>query len=594
MVANPINGSLTSASALREELERHRIVDTDRLAAAMAVFPSGGALRLAEFLVSRGVLTAFQAERVLAGQARSLTVGEYRILEPHHVGTFGPVFRAINGNREFALRVLPLRSLWQAKQARELVRALSEHSDLPGCAPLTEADSSRESHYLAWPLVTGELLADRVHERGPYSITGVIELLTKLADALAACHDRGILHGLLTPQSVCIDSEGSPLLLEVGAGMLLASNLAEDDSLFDTMSSALAVAGAFDYAAPEWVANPASLKPAMDQYALGAVCVFALTGSTPTLDSRILQSRNVPPRLVQLLQRMVEADPAERFPSMQDVRSSIATLNSKSAHRLEAIPAQSGRKGEIDESVRFDAIDAPPGEPADAARQAAEPRNTPRIERRHVNRPVLLPLAEPIEEVNKPARSKKSKLPELPAAPLAPDTAPSRGSRCWNVATTSPVSRPPQPSPVSVWTRIKRGIRFWRSKGDTIQVSVFGPAEVALSQSPQLTVFLHTPSVAESAATLARAFHHDAVLLGTGTVQTLVQQDVPIDIHLALSTLSVTNPLCGFQWQGQPHRLTFNFVVPWGTRLGPAKGLISIGRNQMRIGKVEFQIVVRD
>lgn len=585
--ANPILASLSSASALREELEQSRVVSPEQLAASMAVFPGGGALRLAEFLVSRGDLTPFQAERALSGQARSLLVGPYRILEPHHVGTFGPLFRATNGEREFAVRVLPLRSLWQAKQARDLVRMLGVRNDVRGFVPLADADSSQDSHYLAWPLVEGELLADRVRDRGPFSITGVIELLSRLAGGLADCHACNIIHGLLTPQSICLDPRGKPLLLEVGAGMLLAQNLAEDDSLFDTMSAALAVAGAFDFAAPEWVANPATLSPAMDQYALGAVCVFALTGAAPQAEAPVAEGR-MPRPLARLLERMMKADPAERFPGMPDVVEAVALLS----HREPTETANKSNEAETPEAngaIRFDVGGWQEEETAQAAAPAVHPKPTPRIEQREAKRrpPKPLPFAEPIRDSDIP--------PVLPAAPLAPAPERSSGSKCWNVATANPVSRnakkPPARPPL--WRRLRESLRFWKPEGDTVQVSVFGPAVVMRSQSPQLTVFVHTPSVAESVTTLAHAFHHDAVLLGTGALASKVEKGTPLDVHVAMGPLSVSNPLGGLTWQGQPHRLTYNFVVPWEVPLGPSVGLISIGRNDVRVGKVEFGVSVR-
>ena len=316
----PIAASISSASALLEELDRFRVLPRERAEAVLAAFPGGGPQPLAEYLVSRGELTSYQAERALAGQAQSLLVGPYRLLEPHHVGSFGLIFRAAAGDREFALRVLPLRSLWQAKQARPLIRALASLADVPSVVPLVEADSANGNHYLVWPLTGGELLADRIRTRGPLPLTAALDLLIKLATALATCHERKIVHGLLTPCSVCLDSQGSPLLLEVGAGMLLARNLAEDDSLFDTMSSALAVSGAFEFAAPEWVANPATLTPAVDQYALAAVGYFALTGQPPAVDSR-LPPNCVPRRFEKILERMLRSDPAARYPGMLEVRT---------------------------------------------------------------------------------------------------------------------------------------------------------------------------------------------------------------------------------------------------------------------------------
>ena len=56
----------------------------------------------------------------------------------------------------------------------------------------------------------------------------------------------------------------------------------------------------------------------------------------------------------------------------------------------------------------------------------------------------------------------------------------------------------------------------------------------------------------------------------------------------------MTNPLGGFRWQGQPQRQTFEFVVPWEAPVGIARGVISVGREEVRIGKLEFDIPIHD
>ena len=50
---SPIAASISSAAALAEELDRHRVLSRERLAEAIADFPGGGALSLAEFLIAR-------------------------------------------------------------------------------------------------------------------------------------------------------------------------------------------------------------------------------------------------------------------------------------------------------------------------------------------------------------------------------------------------------------------------------------------------------------------------------------------------------------------------------------------------------------
>jgi hypothetical protein len=58
--------------------------------------------------------------------------------------------------------------------------------------------------------------------------------------------------------------------------------------------------------------------------------------------------------------------------------------------------------------------------------------------------------------------------------------------------------------------------------------------------------------------------------------------------------LPVTRPLRTVEWQGGPCRAEFDLVVPWEAPVGPAAGLVSVGRGDVRVGKAEFPLVVTD
>jgi len=625
MLSTPIAESITSAAAFADELDRCRVLPRERLGEAMVDFPGGGALGLAEFLIARGDITPYQAERTLTGHARGLNVGPYRVIEPHHIGAFGPIFRAVKGEATFALRVLPLRSLWQAKQAKQLVRTLATLATVPAVVPLVDADSANGCHYLAWPLAPGELLGDRIPTRGPFDPIRAIDLLGRLAAALAACHANQVVHGLLTPNAIVIQRDGTPKVLEVGAGMLLARNLASEDSLFDTMSASVAVAGAFDYAAPEWMANPAQPTPAADQYSLGAIGHFVLTGSAPPVGSLPNWPASVPRELAATINRLLQPDPQARFSGLDEAWAAFTELDGAggalaieldpsehasrhSASRLAASgaaeldwPAQESlrpvERDNSEASVHFDLPEpedesAPIGlQPYSAARETPPPAQWQTASHEYLPSPTPPPKSRLLIEDDRLAPP-----PELPAAPLPPLASEPPSSSSWEVANAKPAGgfADEERPTAALWSRMKRKVLFWQTDGDTVQVSVYGPKHATHSESPRLTVFLHSPLAAASVATLARAFHHDAELLGSGALSQAVTRGERLDVHMAVTHTSVSNPLGGFKWQGQPQRLTFDFVVPWEAPVGLTLGVVSVGRNDVRIGKLEFKLTIHD
>jgi serine/threonine protein kinase len=351
---SPIAANIVDATALADELARFRVVDAARLAESRAECTTPGPIALAEHLVRRGLLTPFQAERALFGEARMLALGPYRLTDVAGRGTFGPTFTASHASKPgaFAVCVLPLRSLWRARQAKTLARTLSSGVNHPGVAPLLEVESANGFHYLVWPHSDGERLADRVAASGPLLAGDAAAMLGHLANALAACHARQTVHGAITPHAIVTRAGGLPVLLELGAGALLAQNLAEDESLFDSMSSALASSNVLAYAAPELAADPHGPTAAADQYALAAAGYFALTGLLPfphptlaeqlrakqagTPPSAAVVNPAVPAELAEVLECMMSPDPAQRFSSLEEVERHFAALTT--AEPRESVP----------------------------------------------------------------------------------------------------------------------------------------------------------------------------------------------------------------------------------------------------------------
>src|SRR5262245_58333037 len=144
----------------------------------------------------------------------------------------------------------------------------------------------------------------------------------------------------------------------------------------------------------------------------------------------------------------------------------------------------------------------------------------------------------------------------------------------------------------ALWRRLRRTLLFWRAVRDVVQVSVFGPAVVAPGQSARLSVYLHTPDTTESVRTLSRAFHHDSELIGTGYVSREVARETTLAVHIGVVNAGVSKSLLTFVWRGQPHLLVFDLHVPWESPAGPAPGLVSVGRDNVRIGKTAFRLML--
>ena len=143
----------------------------------------------------------------------------------------------------------------------------------PGLVPLLGAGTTATGDlYFAVPLPTGSSAAERLEAEGPMPAGEVATLGAQVADALAAAHAGGVLHGALSPDVIRLTSDGPRL---AGAGLwhaLVAAGV--------PARRAAELAGALACLSPEQ-ANGGHAEARSDVYGLGAALYELLTGKPP-------------------------------------------------------------------------------------------------------------------------------------------------------------------------------------------------------------------------------------------------------------------------------------------------------------------------
>jgi serine/threonine protein kinase len=311
---------------------RSGLLNEPELRAAIQTLPAGQAFdapALAEHLVRRGKLSRFQSRKLLAGRTRGLMLGAYQILSLIGKGGSGAVFLARDSRNGLlvALKVL------QVSQAEERVRArfrremeLGRLVDHPHLALTLDAGHLQGVDYIVMEYIPGKSLYRMTATEGPLPVDRAARLFAEVADALEHAHGRGLVHRDLKPSNIMITPHGHAKVLDLGLA-LVRGEVAERS----VVGGQGYILGTMDYISPEQTLDAAKVDARSDLYSLGCSLYFALSGQVPfpggANRDKILRHRSaeptplaelrpdLPPAFVALVRRLMDKDPAQRFPS---------------------------------------------------------------------------------------------------------------------------------------------------------------------------------------------------------------------------------------------------------------------------------------
>ncbi|MGQ9849843.1 MAG: protein kinase domain-containing protein, partial [Aggregatilineaceae bacterium] len=266
------------------------------------------------------------------------TLGQYRLEALIGRGGMASVYRARQESmdRDVAIKVMAAElahnSEFVARFEREArVIARLQH---PHILPVIDFGRHGDRVYLVMQLVEGGVLSDRLRQT-PLTLTQVTRFLTQIASALHYAHQRGVVHRDLKPNNVLLDTQDNVYLTDFGIAKMLAGTTTTAQSLTATGS----VMGTPAYMAPEqWRSEPVDART--DIYALGVILFEMLVGALPfhadTPFSMMYKhfdtpppplhaiNPTLPPALDAVVLRALAKDPADRYPSAQQLADDFA------------------------------------------------------------------------------------------------------------------------------------------------------------------------------------------------------------------------------------------------------------------------------
>ncbi|MFS8101445.1 serine/threonine protein kinase [Lentzea alba] len=254
-------------------------------------------------------------------------------LRPLGAGGFATVYRAHQAQlgRDVAVKI-DNRVLADERDRRRFLReahAAAKLSGHPHVVGVHDANiTAQGTPYMVMELCTGGSLADQLDARGPLHHEQVRDLGVKLADALAAAHQEGVLHRDIKPGNILVDRYGTPKLADFGLAALLDAQGGSTVTR-DALSPSYAPPEAFAMAEP---------TPQADVYSLAATLYTLLAGKPPRpvpwpissfdqlgeiLRRPVPAVNGVPPALHETLARALHPDANLRTPSAAQLRDEL-------------------------------------------------------------------------------------------------------------------------------------------------------------------------------------------------------------------------------------------------------------------------------
>ena len=260
-------------------------------------------------------------------------IGPYVLVRRLGAGGMGVVYQAKDERlgRDVALKFLgPFLAADPVARERFLAEArIAATLDHPNVCTILDVGEAGGRPFIAMPFYEGPSLAELL-ERGPLPRHRVTDIGIQIGRALAAAHERGIVHRDVKPSNVIVTGDGTVKVVDFGVAKISTVNLTRTGAPLGTPS----------YMSPEQTRGEA-VDHRTDVWSLGVVLYEMATGTRPfrgkddhAIRTAVLAA--APPAvdgtgadssgLQQILERCLTKDRDHRYASVLEVVTAIESL----------------------------------------------------------------------------------------------------------------------------------------------------------------------------------------------------------------------------------------------------------------------------
>jgi serine/threonine protein kinase len=294
---------------------------------------------LAEHMVQTGLISQWQADRLLEGRHKGFFLGRYKLLD--HLGTGGmsSVYLAehVKMQQRRAVKVLPKSKIDDSSYLGRFYREARAAAalDHPNIVRAYDVDNDGDLHYLVMEYVEGRDLQQIVKADGPLPFEMAAEYIRQAALGLAHAHQVGLIHRDVKPANLLVDTRNVVKVLDMGL-----ARFDNDENASLTRVHDENVLGTADYLAPEQALDSHTVDRRADIYSLGCTLYFLLTGHPPfpegTLPQRLMKHQkeepasifqeraDAPKHLVEICNRMMAKTVEYRFQNGTEVAEALS------------------------------------------------------------------------------------------------------------------------------------------------------------------------------------------------------------------------------------------------------------------------------